>query len=115
LQRKTAAEETSMSKYGNKKTAASDGKIFASKKECRRYEELLVLQRIGAIRCLQTQVEYVLIPKQVGERKCSYFADFVYYDAIDQIHVEDTKGFKTKDYIIKRKLMLQLGIRIEEL
>ena len=104
-----------MSKYGNKKTAASDGKIFASKKECRRYEELLVLQKIGAIKCLQTQVEYVLIPKQIGERKCSYFADFVYYDAIDQMHVEDTKGFRTKEYIVKRKLMLQLGIRIEEL
>ena len=34
----------------------------------------------------------------------------------DKIVVEDTKGFKTKDYIIKRKLMLYVhGIRIKEI
>ena len=69
------------------------------------------------------------------ERECSYVADFVYviptfteckngigvellppllsgYETV----VEDTKGFKTKDYIIKRKLMLHVhGIRIKEI
>lgn len=45
-----------------------------------------------------------------------YIADFVYFDKKAQrTVVEDTKGFKTKDYIIKRKLMLErYGIRIRE-
>ena len=44
-----------------------------------------------------------------------YYADFVYKDKEGVLHVEDTKGFKTKDYIIKRKLMLHVhGIRIHE-
>ena len=48
------------------------------------------------------------------EKECAYIADFVYQQG-EKIIVEDTKGFKTKDYIIKRKLMLyELGIRISE-
>ena len=48
------------------------------------------------------------------EREVSYVADFVYTENGKRI-VEDTKGFKTKDYIIKRKLMLHVhGIRIKE-
>ena len=48
------------------------------------------------------------------ERPCTYVADFVYKEGGKTV-VEDTKGFRTKDYIIKRKLMLQVhGIRIKE-
>ena len=48
------------------------------------------------------------------EQECSYVADFVYMKDGKQV-VEDTKGFKTKDYIIKRKLMLhKYGILIRE-
>lgn len=56
----------------------------------------------------------MLIPPQRGERECRYIADFVYY--LDgELRVEDVKGMKTKDYIMKRKLMLHVhGIRIEE-
>lgn len=109
-----------MSKYGNKKSIASDGKMFPSKKECHHYEELLLLWKMGKITHPDCQVPYELIPKQDGERACVYFADFVYRDmpANDPstLHVEDTKGFRTKDYIIKRKLMLWVHrIRIEEL
>lgn len=45
-----------------------------------------------------------------------YVADFVYIDKRSgEKIVEDTKGFKTKDYIIKRKLMLHVHkIRIRE-
>lgn len=64
----------------------------------------------------------MLIPSQridgkVVERECSYIADFVYRDAkSDKLVVEDTKGFKTKDYIIKRKLMLHVyNIKIQEI
>ena len=44
----------------------------------------------------------------------TYVADFVYFEG-DKLIVEDTKGFRTKDYIIKRKLMRYLlGINIKE-
>ena len=81
-----------------------------------------MLERSGYISDLKLQVKYVLIPAQkdesgkVLERECSYIADFVYFDQKAQrTVVEDAKGFKTKDYIIKRKLMLErYGIRIRE-
>ena len=89
-----------------------------------------LLEKAGAITDLQRQVEFVLIPAQrepdtIGKRggvikgktiehKCSYVADFVYNENGRQI-VEDTKGVRTKDYVIKRKLMLYIhGIRIRE-
>ena len=103
-------------KYGNKQTAASDGAVFPSKRECARYEELLLLDRMGKITALRTQVPFELIPKQDGERACTYIADFTYLDDRGFFHCEDTKGFRTKDYVIKRKLMLWLKkIRIEEI
>lgn len=117
-------------KYHSKKVEI-DGIVFDSKKEARRYKELSLLERAGAISGLQRQVKYILIPAQrepdtVGarggihkgktiEKECAYIADFVYLENGITV-VEDTKGFKTKDYIIKRKLMLHVhGIRIREI
>lgn len=49
------------------------------------------------------------------ERKVSYVAEFVYYQDGKMV-VEDTKGFKTDAYIIKRKLMRYVhGIAIKEI
>ena len=110
-----------------------DGIEFDSRKEARRYQELMLLQRAGAIRNLQRQVKYVLIPAQYDiyarlgkkgqrlkdkkvllERECAYVADFVYEENGKTV-VEDTKGVKTKDYTIKRKLMLYVhNIKIRE-
>lgn len=107
-------------KYGAKKTTI-DGKTFDSIKEANRYTSLLLLQRAGVISDLQTQVKYVLIPTQrdaegkLLEKECSYKADFV-YKRDGQLIVEDTKGFKTPEYNIKRKLMLHVhNIRIQEI
>lgn len=108
-----------MSKYRAKKTEV-DGIVFDSKKEAKRYQELKLFERAGVISDLQRQVKFELIPSQkidgkVAERACSYVADFVYKDKEGNTIVEDTKGVKTKDYIIKRKLMLWIhGIRIKE-
>lgn len=119
-------------KYYNKKCTVN-GIIFDSRKEARRYQELRLLQRAGVIKNLQRQVKYVLIPaqyesferygkngqkltpgKKLVERECAYVADFVYVEDGKTV-IEDTKGMKTKDYIIKRKLMLYThGIRIRE-
>lgn len=108
-----------MSKYNSKKTVV-DGQKFDSKKEARRYQELLLLEKAGEIQNLCRQVKFVLIPSQrdengkVVERECSYKADFTYEEGIKTV-VEDVKGYRTKEYIIKRKLMLyQYGIRIRE-
>jgi hypothetical protein len=113
------------SKYGNRKVRL-DGVVFDSRKEARRYAELSLLQKAGDISDLQRQVEFELIPAQYApssetykrgaqkgkqkpgkllERRCCYIADFVYRQHGELI-VEDTKGVRTKEYIIKRKLML---------
>ena len=108
----------SRSKYGNRKVNR-DGVTFDSKKEARRWSELSLLEKAGAMQNLQRQVRYELLPSQridgkVVERAVNYIADFVYeQDGVTV--VEDTKGFKTPDYIIKRKMMLwRHGIRIRE-
>lgn len=91
-------------KYNNKKITI-DGIVFDSVKEGTRYQELKLLARAGEIKDLKLQVTFELIPKQKDERAVTYKADFVYFDNRKQQNiVEDTKGFKTKDYIIKRKL-----------
>lgn len=112
-------------KYKNSKVVI-DGIRFDSKKEAGRYIVLKSLEKDGKIFGLRRQVKYLLIPTQyevpdekkkkrkVLERECSYYADFVYYKD-GKIIVEDTKGVKTPEYIIKRKLMLYVyGIRIKE-
>lgn len=107
-----------MNKYRSKKITTDYG-TFDSKKEYRRWLELLKMKEEGTISDLRRQVPFELIPKQLIngkciERACVYKADFVYTFMGDQI-VEDTKGFKTPEYIIKRKLMLYVhGIKIVE-
>lgn len=109
-----------MSKYGNQIVDAEDGR-FDSKREYTRWCELKLMKRAGLIRNLSRQVPFVLIPAQrdkdtgkLLERETKYIADFV-YELDGKTVVEDTKGMKTPEYIIKRKLMLErFGIKIEE-
>ena len=108
-----------MSKYHSKKITVN-GITYDSRKEANRHSELLLLQRAGRISDLETQVKFELLPSQridgkVVERPVTYIADFVYRQDGKKI-VEDTKGFKTKDYILKRKMLLYFhGIRIKEI
>lgn len=112
-----AAKTPAKNKYHAKKSGGYD-----STKEHNRANVLKMMQRTGLISDLRQQVKYVLIPTQrdsdgnLLEMMCSYHADFVYTDnATGHTVVEDTKGFRTPEYIIKRKLMLQVhGIRIKE-
>lgn len=105
-------------KYGNR-TVTLGGEKFDSQKEARRYGELVLLLKAGQITDLRRQVRFELIPSQYEHGKCveravHYVADFVYSEAGKQV-VEDTKGYRTKDYILKRKLMLFVHhIRIKE-
>ena len=103
-----------MNKYGAKKVISPDGQVFDSRREFRRWLDLKLLEKAGKISDLKRQVTYELIPKQVGERACSYIADFHYYQD-GKLVVEDCKGYRTEGYRIKRKLMLWVhGIKIKE-
>lgn len=123
------------SKYYNIKTKTVGGDVFDSHKEARRWEQLLLLQKAGRITDLRRQVAYELIPAQYEtyerygktgkrlkdgqrllERKVVYIADFCYTDTETGKNIcEDVKGIRTKDYVLKRKLMLAVhGIRLKE-
>lgn len=108
-------------KYGNKKIVNAFGE-FDSALEYRRFLVLKDAERQGVISNLRCQVPYLLIPHQyktvivhlktkdkteekLVERKVEYVADFVYVkDGLEV--VEDTKGMRLADYILKRKMML---------
>lgn len=103
------------SKFGNVKQADGTG----SKRESARLQSLRLLERAGHIGLLRTQVPFELLSAKRRsdgrlELGVKYVADFVYQENGRQV-VEDAKGFRTPDYIIKRKLMLALhGIEIRE-
>ena len=119
-------------KYRNKKITV-DGIPFDSRREYNRFKELQLLERAGQIQGLELQKKFVLVPAQYEtferygakgqrlkdgkrciEKECAYKADFVYTEG-GEVVVEDTKGMRTKEYIIKRKLMLYIhGIKIKE-
>ena len=107
-------------KYGNRKTVL-DGITFDSAKEAGRYAELRMMEKAGIISGLRRQVPYLLIPAQkrdgkTVERAVIYLADFVYTENGAEV-VEDVKSpaTRTKEYIIKRKLMLwEFGIQVVE-
>ncbi len=117
-------------KYRNKKITVGD-ETFDSMKELRRWRELKLLEKAGEITDLRRQVPFEIIPDQrepdtigprggirkgrIIERKAVYIADFVYRHQDGREVVEDCKGFRTKDYLLKRKLVLfRYGIRILE-
>ena len=118
-------------KYRNKKVEY-DGITFDSMKEKRRYCELQLLQRQGIISDLRLQVPFELLPplyedvtiqlktktktqRKLVQRATTYVADFV-YDMDGKTIVEDTKGFRTKEYELKKKMMRSLlGIEIHEI
>ena len=107
-----AAKPKRRSKYGNVPTYV-DGHRFDSKAEARRYEELRLLQSAGTIDWFCLQPTFVL-PGGI-----EYRADFIVcHESLPCVHVEDVKGgkaTKTKEYRIKRRLMLaKYGIEIVE-
>lgn len=119
-------------KYGNKITYL-DGYKFDSRKEAKHYLSLKVDLHDGKISNLRLQVPYELVPaiyeeeikhlktkdkivKKCVQRAIIYVADFVYEDNVTgKTVVVDVKGKKTKEYLLKKKLMRALkGISIVE-
>lgn len=102
-----------MSKYNAKKTIV-DGIKFDSVRESKRYLVLKEMEKQGKISDLQLQVPYTILPKNDKYRAMTYKADFVYFQDGQRV-VEDCKGFKTKEYLLKKKLVYGLlGIDIKE-
>lgn len=114
------------SKYHNRKDTRTmpDGAVitFDSMKEARRFDELLLLRKAGRIRDLRLQVEFTLreaytTAEGYRVRAIRYKADFTYLDESGNLIVEDakTRPTKTKEYAIKKKLMLEkFNLQIRE-
>lgn len=117
-----------MSKYHSKK-AVRGTLTFDSQKEAARYDELLLRLRAGEIRNLKLQPEFTLQEAFTDldggkARAIRYRADFAYErrtapDCNGDVYwlpvVEDVKGVRTREYLLKRKLMLEkFGIRVSE-
>jgi len=81
-----------------------NGIVFDSIREADRYSELLLLEKSGLIKDLRLQVKFELIPKNGSERAVCYYADFTYTESGRQV-AEDVKGVRTRDYIIKKKML----------
>ena len=105
-------------KYHNKK-CEYNGMTFDSIKERNYYIKLEYMQKLGKISELKLQVPFVLIETFKLEnktyRQTKYIADFTYIDENGKYHIVDAKGFHTKEYELKKKLMAwKYGIEIEE-
>jgi hypothetical protein len=96
---------------GGREGRSLDGYVFDSAAERDRYAELLILERVGVITKLELQPRFEIIPKTVkGTRAHHYTADFRYVE--DGVCViEDVKGVKTKDYILRRDIFIKDYIR----
>lgn len=117
------------SKYHNQPTERQlpNGVVikFDSKKEAAYYDQLCILRSAGIVRDIRLQVQFLLKPAytdgETGEhfRAINYVADFTYDKLEDgewKHHIADTKsrGTRTKEYGLKRKIMADQGHHIEE-
>ena len=123
-----AAMDKRAGKYHSRKytgTLPENGKsiTFDSEKEARRFGELRMQLRFNDIRDLRLQVNFTLqegFTTAAGERvrPIVYRADFTYQERIPsgwRTVVEDVKGVRTKEYSMKRKMMLEkFGVDIRE-
>ena len=121
-------------KYGNRKTIV-DGIRFDSQKEARRYQYLKWAEGQGLIYQLRLQQDFTLqeaFTASDGERHRAirYKADFTYRIGPPQsryviedhwmklptgaLVIEDTKGVRTKEYNMKKKMMAEKGHTIYE-
>ena len=127
------AGDRKTSKYHNTPTerVTSSGAVirFDSQREARRYDNLMAWQKTGEIKELRLQVDFTLQEAYTDTegrrvRAIRYRADFTYLRRLMgreghtwALVVEDVKsrGTRTKDYLLKRKLMKErFGIDIVE-
>lgn len=106
------ARMTKKPKYGNKKKMVN-GLTFDSTREATRYQDLALMQHAKHIKELRRQVRFPIYMGKIFI--CEWVADFTYATADECKIVEDSKGFKTDVYKLKKKLVeAQYGIKIKE-
>lgn len=129
-----ATRSSRSSKYKNQKATrqTESGAVltFDSQKEAKRYDQLCNMLRAGLIRNLRLQQNFTILEgfthADSGERvkPVVYKADFTYElkrgwngnATIWRPVVEDVKGMRTKDYILKRKMMAdKFNIIVQEI
>lgn len=113
-------------KVAPKEERTLNGIVFASKKEMRRYQELLLLEKAGSIRWLKLQpvFEFYLkitsngtdIPNDHISTTVKYIGDFQYVEHTkeeNKLVVEDVKGVETKEFKRKKRWMKKLYPNVE--
>ena len=127
VERMTAAELHKLQgkKSGTKRVKGAervtvDGQAFDSKKEARRWNELLMLVKAGDVSNLSRQYPIFLrgkdgpIMTDSGKQPRKYIADFHYYDhRADQWIVEDVKGWATEVFNLKKAILNAQGIEVK--
>lgn len=94
------------SKYGAKRITV-DGILFDSKREARRYALLKHMQSAGEIKRFHRQVIFDL------EGGIRYVCDFMVVHNDDSIVYEDPKGFRTKEFRMKQRMVrARYGVEI---
>lgn len=100
-----AWHRTKRGKFGNIPTVV-DNIRFDSRKEANRYCELRNLAKTGQITGFIADKRLLCYPLVVNNVYIAkYEADFSYYED-GQLIIEDVKGAKTREYIMKRRLMV---------
>ena len=84
------------------KPTKSDGIRFDSKKEAAYYDSLNLRKKAGQVLFYLRQVPFHL-PGGV-----TYRVDFQEFHADGTVHFVDVKGMKTKDFIMKKKMVEDL-------
>lgn len=77
----------------------------------KRNSELLLQKKAGIIREIELQPEFVLqegYRNKQGKkvREIKYRADFKVTYADESVEIVDTKGYRTKEYLLKKKMLL---------
>ena len=95
-------------KYGAKKIEI-DGHVFPSKRESEYYLVYKDMLERGEIVKLELQPRFTIIPAYTNHagkkiRPCHYTADFLLTYPDGRKKVVEVKGFRTRDYMLRRKL-----------
>jgi hypothetical protein len=92
-------------KYRAQRTYCANGHWHPSKAEAKRCDELKILENAGAISGLEHQPTYYFqvngeTVKHPNGRRVSYTPDWRYVES-GQTIVEECKGFRTADYVLR--------------
>ncbi len=89
--------QTKKSKY-NAVTVERGGLKMKSKKQAKRFDDLVLLRETG-------EVLYFLYEVPFRMPGTTYWADFVVFWADGRVTIEDVKGYRTDTYKLKKRMM----------